>query len=246
MKIERPWLTGLGMVLIIFGAILLSVNGLPLILDPIPHKVQTENVIHPINLNKLTSINWIAEKNPEIGSIKLNFDTVTIFAGDSVWVRATASDVNPNVNAIFVIVTTPEKNYKNYTGIDVMNEVRLDHEFNQTIALSPLSNPPYQTREELAFLQADQPVTFHGFVFLNNGSFVHLDNHETPLTVLPITDKLQAETNLSILKQINETKIANIKQDTYNNIVLGLTWLGVGAIPILVGTDILLRIYVSE
>jgi len=244
--IKRPWLTALGIVLIIGGALLLSVKGLPLVLDPTPNKEQTDDIVHPIKLDKMYTVNLIGDNNSELDHVKLNFDTTTIFDGDSVGVTATAFGVKPDVALIGIIIAEQSKNYTKFTGIQAVRDLNIDTAFNQSVILVPQTNPSFQTRTEFTFLQAFKPITFHGFVFLYNQSFAQLSSHETAFTILPKTDKLQAETNLAVLMQINETKKATFSQDTYNNIVLGLTWLGVGAIPVLVGTDILLRIYVSE
>lgn len=246
-EIEYPKLTGIGIILIIVGLVILGVKGLPLVLDPTPHEIQTEDIVHPIKLDKVTSVNLISfDNNSGFDYIKLNFDTVTLFAGDSVNVKATVYGVKPNVVAIVLLSAEPFKNFTTFTKADIKKEFIIDQAFNESITLTNQTSPQFQTTAKIAFPIAYQPVKFSGFTFLNDGNFSQFENKVKQLTVLPITEKLQSETNLATLLQINATNKATLAQDTYNNIVLGLTWLGVGAIPILVGTDILLRIYISE
>ena len=88
-------------------------------------------------------------------------------------------------------------------------------------------------------------VNIQGVWIIDADTYGYMVSNKTILTVLPRTEKLLVETNKAILEQIYETQLSTQEQKKTNDIILGLTLIGLAAIPILVGSDILLRIYLK-
>jgi len=209
-------------------------------IKPIPEK-------EPVDLDILTSINltptYEDEETAMVKYVKVNFDTMVIFEGDTVGLTATGVDVSPEIIAIYLFITEPYFDLTNLSGDNLGREINSAKAFNQVIELFPTDDPPFHKRLEVPFLQAYQDVTIHGVWVVSSDRYGHMVNDKPILRVHPLTDKLIAETNKALLEQITETQLSTQEQQKSNDIILGLTLIGLAAIPILVGTDILLRIY---
>ena len=247
MKLQNPRFTALALGVIVFGIIPLVI-GLDLAVnaDKHIHKIQTKETV---DLDLLTSINIIptyeSEEKTPVKYVKVNFDTTVIFEGDTVGLTATGIDIDPDVIAVYLFVEEPDYNITKYSGEDLGREINSAKAFNQIIELFPTTVPPFHSREEIPFLKAYQNVNIQGVWIKDEDNYGYMTSDETILTVHPRTDKLLAETNKAILEQITETQLSTQEQKKTNDLILGVTLIGLAAIPILVGTDILLRIYLK-
>lgn len=236
----------LSVILIIIGFVPL-VQGLLLISNIEKTEVVTIEGTK-FSLDKLTSINLLPKPGEEdilVDWIKVNFDTMVIFEGDSVGLTATATGINEQVEAIAIIITDPNQKLWELSNKELGQVIEEDKKFLQVLELSRFSDPPFHTRMMVPFLVPNHEVMLLGVVLTENGLH-RLKSDEVVTTVNPRIDKLQAETNRAILLQIEETKKETIEQAKTNNIILGLAWIGVSAIPILAGFNVVLRIYFKE
>lgn len=197
---------------------------------------QTEIV--EIELDQLTSINLSAinSENPPVKRIKVNFDTLVIFQGDVVGVTATASGIDPNVKAIAILFTDPSSDIPTMTKTQLAQEIDITSEFHTTIQLLPTSDPPFNTRAFIPFFISNQQIVIYAVVWTEDGGYNRYLSKQVFAIVQPRTDKLQSETNQLIQQQIEKSGQTNI-------LLLGLGWIGIMAIPILMGVDVLLRIH---
>ena len=69
--------------------------------------------------------------------------------------------------------------------------------------------------------------------------------NEKLFTISSRIDKIQAETNISIQKQIEQTEFSNLQQERTNQLFLGLSIIGISLVPILGGFNFLFRIHVN-
>ena len=201
-------------------------------------------------LEKLTSVNLFPEHKDEqtalFKRIKINFDTMVIFEGDEVGLTATATGVDPKVNAIALVITNPTEKLSQLSLEYLGKEIEAKKDFGQVIELAPFTNPPFHSRVIIPFSETNQDVIIFGVIRTEDGLLHGLRSDQVITTVHPRTDKLQAETNKAILKQIEETEKQTIQQDETNTLFLGLTWIGVSAFPLWFGGEIILRIHLKE
>jgi len=248
LKLQNSRFTALAIGVIAFGIIPL-VTGLDLTTnaDKHIHEIQKKETV---DLERLMSINitptYDTEEKTPVKYVKVNFDTTVIFEGDTIGLTATGIDVDPEVIAIYLFITEPDDDITKYSGEDLGREINSAKAFNQIIELFPTTVPPFYSRTEIPFLKAYQNINIQGVWVKDESNYGYMISGETILTVHPRTDKLLAETNSAVMEQIYETKISTQQQKKTNDVILGLTWIGLAAIPILVGTDILLRIYLKQ
>jgi len=243
---KSPRLTTIAIIAIILGCIPF-VFGLSMINENNP--VQTVTIEGTeYSLGAITSVNMVPKFDSKFNStftpaenIKLNFDTLVIFEGDHIGITTTATGVNSKVSGI-ALLFNPDIDITQASNPEIVNEISESKKFGTIIELSPNTNPPFYSRNTIPFLIPNEEVRIQGIALVGN-TLHRLANPEFVTIVHPATDKLQADTNRAILKQIEETKIATEAQERTNNIFLGLAWIGVAIVPILAGTDILLRIH---
>lgn len=245
---------GLGLPPLIYGMILMFNSDPPaLSFDDL----KTLNLIQPKTATLTPT--YDSEKNALVDQILITFDTTVIFEDDWIGVNATAIGVDPSVLGIVLFVTSPMHDIKSLSGNNLAREINHGIKNNITLQLYSTVEPKFKTREMIPFYQAGQEVTIKGVIILKNTTrgdeklnyqdrnipkYVELNS--PVFTVLPKTEKLQAITNNAVILLVNQTRVSNWGQDKANNLILGLTWIGIGIIPFLVGTDMLLRIYLTE
>jgi len=244
---QNPRFTVLAIGVIVFGIFPL-VTGLDLTFNADKH-IQEIQEKESVDLDILTTLNitpaYKDEEKTPVKYVKVNFDTTVIFQGDKVNITATGVEVTPEVIAIFLFVTESSFDISEFSGDYLAREINSGKRFKNVIELYATTVPPFHQTLEVPFLQANQDINIQGVWIKDSDNYGYMISDESILTVHPRTDKLLAETNKAILEQIYETQLSIQEQKKTNDIILGLTWIGIAAIPILVGTDILLRIYLK-
>lgn len=245
MKIKCPVLTCVGIIAIL-GGFGLIIYGLTFVaqgyVDVKIESVQKTPIKLDDNLLSAQIIEPELAKEADMAkSLKINFDTIDIFQGDEIGVTVSTIGVKPYVALIYVIIADPSFDM-NMTTRELVQQIEQGKKYRNVIELNPYSNPPFYARQIVPFPQPHQEVVFYATVLHNDGTHERLITNQIFTTVLSKVDKLQAETNMAILQQIDETKISNAQQEQTNKIFMGVSWIGVAIAPMLAGVDILLRI----
>lgn len=140
---------------------------------------------------------------------------------------------------------------ENYTNISIPNaELFVEQRrqlFGDTVQLFRVPNQPELfTRTGNISFPLEGDLRLHFITFSNDGGNGELPFNDPIVTINPSLAKLQADTNRATLEQIDELKESTKAQTVSNKRIEGLTWITVGAIPVLVVADILLRIYCEK
>lgn len=225
---EHKRLTSLAVVLIIFSIGFLVWSGSIIIKANTPESSTTE-----IKLGEPTFVNIVGGGEQDFTKyVEVNFETLEVFAGDTISITASAPLASRNLVNITMIIADPDF----YFGDDN------DHLFHSIanmppeyiIGLFPNTDPPFKTTKEVKFVKPNQEVMIYAVSFGINSIAKY--KSDVAFTVHSQTDKLQVKTNTAILDQITE-------QEKTNAIFIGLSLIGIAVIPMLIGADIFLRIY---
>lgn len=262
MIILNPRFTWLAIAVIVLFGIPSLIYGIYLMINADPPPISYEdlkevNLIEPKTV--ILTPTYDSEKTAHVKEIAIDFDTIIVFQDDVIKISAKAIDVNPNVMAIYLFVTDPTQNMTSLSGDNLAREINYGIKNKNVLQLFETVEPKFQDSQLVPFYQANQQVTIKGIVVLKDTIHGDIDSDNQPrhvpaymeldrhvFTVFPKTVKLEAQTNHAVIQSAKETRKANWEQDRSNNLIQGLTWIGISAIPILVGADILLRIYLGE
>ncbi len=193
------------------------------------------------------SFSAVVGNEPIFTSYAFKFTTDDVFAVDNrieykVDLHVSNPDLIRDVVLIFGI------RGEDYTGVAISNvdsfvETR-SRLFGDTIKLlRDDDNPNLFTRSGNIIFPLEGNLRLYFITIDKNGGSGTLPFDDPVFTISPPLAKLQADTNRATLDQINELKESTKSQNVSNKRIEGLTWITVGAIPILVCADILLRVY---
>lgn len=166
-------------------------------------------------------------------TIELNFKTEGEFAVDNRidYIIDITSDTPNVVKDIQYMIAFTEKNYSDLTDKEFL-DVRDDaEEDNMWIYLDTLSSIKFYDKDFFTVPREDK-ISLIGFVIDYENKVHVIPKSEKLLDIKPHKDFIDA-------KQTFELRI-------YNRIILGLVWIGITIPFLLVGADILLRIYLRE
>ena len=230
---KRKKLTAVAITAIVFGISFL-VYGASLVYasENITTKFQQEPI--EISLEGLITLDMRGSGSIHDSTkrVLISFETLEVFAGDTIEITASAPYASKNIKLISVIVG--DRSF--YFGDDVGKILRnMDIIPENIIRLSPDTDPPFRTSKNIQFFRPNQEVIIYAISFGEQSTLAKFKS-DVAFTVNSRVEKLQVQTNNAILEQINEQKKTN-------QIFLGLTWIGIAVIPILAGVDILLRIH---
>lgn len=205
--------------------------------------------IPEFQVNKPVTINLdqvIKNENAIDVKILITLDRGLVFAGDEINYHARSISTNSsNVLGIALLFDHKVMDYSKYSTQQMYNEVEKARPFRQVIEMIPDSETPFNTEGVIPF-PVEQDVYVQGVVFTKDNRFQLLELKESVFKVYPLSSKLELETNRVLLAQAEEQRKATQSQEVSNHRIIGLTWVGIGAIPILVCADMLIRIHLRE
>lgn len=248
MKRQTVFLS-IALVLFLVGGTFLEKGG-KILYDDLSRNLsqQLEEEIEEFQLGTLTSVTlWPTKDFKEtapVENIKINFDTLVVFAGDEIGYKAEAKVTNPEIIGVALMVVSPSEHFEGITGPDAYQEVLDARPYGQVIELSVKSEPPFITSGKIPFLQANANIALHGFVFKENETFEQIDTSGTIFTVYPTVARLEAVTNQAVLKQIQQENISSKIQNRQTNVIIGLAWIAIAWMPLVIAADILIRLYI--
>lgn len=228
---KRKKLTAIAITSIIFGFGILIHAGILILQSEITVENQTDS--SEVKLGELVTLNMRgAGMMDSTKHIKVNFETLEVFAGDTVNISVSAPSASPNLKKITTIIADPDFYFGDDT--ETLSRAIENISIENIIELLPSTNPPFHATKDIKFFRPNQEVVV--YVISVGESSITKYASNVAFTVHSQADKLQVQTNNVILEQVKQ-------QEKTNQIFLGLAWIGVAVIPILVGIDILLRIH---
>lgn len=167
-------------------------------------------------------------------AILLDFNTTEVFAGDLVSLHGHILGDHPlkGVDGIIIMIMPRDFNFTGYTFGQLNRFIFEERAVGDLITLLPNTEPQFSTNQIMLFA-TEQDVYIHGFIVQGN-QITQIDTQKI-FHVYPTFSKLQVKTNEAILEQTAQTKKNLLAQNVSNDIVLGLTWVIVGSIPIQFG-----------
>jgi len=180
-------------------------------------------------------------------SIFLTLEKDIIFARDTVKITAKAIDVKNDVSGFLFVLNDGTISFTNETtNKEIIFEGEYAEKHNLLLELSHETKPPFVDETSPRFNRPD--VTYHvtGVILFKNESKAVINNSDGLFPIYSKINKLQVDTNKAILEQTDITKISNIQQEITNQVITGLTVIGIAIIPIVGGFDVLIRIYLDK
>lgn len=219
---------------IVFGGYILIINGIPPLIQA------NSFIIEPKCGELLRCIDYnVGFRDPmENGDFVsysglMKFSSLEAFTVDNPinYEIKLVSEKPDNINVIYFIIGTEKDDFSNIKSkqpSDIINEAKIDQK------LIDVQKQPDNTFYRKGFwtYPKEENIVFIGLV-QDSIDKIHL---------------VPKSSTLVDLKPYSELADAEERRNNKNSdiVILGLTWVGVGAIPILVGMDILLRIYLRD
>ncbi|WP_299290360.1 hypothetical protein [Nitrosopumilus sp.] len=206
-------------------------------------KIPLYEINKPITLNLFPVV---GQSNATDLRILITFQQSVVYAGDEVeyHARIVTDQQISNIQAIAIIFDHENVEYTKHTRGQIFQEINTAGNFGHAIVLGPDMEEPFSLKGKIPF-PVESEVFVTGFIIRENG-FETLNLDEPILKIFPTSAKLETEANRALLAQAEQQRISSLVQDISNARLLALTWVGVGAIPIIIGADILIRVYLRE
>ncbi len=175
----------------------------------------------------------------------LTLENDVVFGGDVIEIKLEGQEVRDDVARAFLIVTDDDWTTSGKKLEEIVYERDRAEKIKRLVEITSYTDPKFISVEPMQFLRPNTDIHVTGAILFVNKTFSVINLDDVLFTTASRTDRIEAETNVAIQKQIEQTEFGNLQQERTNQLFLGLSIIGVALVPIIGGFDFLFRIHID-